>query len=42
MILICLVHQINQGDAEYLMAFERVLLPIAREFKPDLVFISAG
>lgn len=24
------------------MAFERVLVPIAREFKPDIVFISAG
>eukprot|EP01120_Amphizonella_sp_Union-15-10_P004073 TRINITY_DN1458_c0_g1_i2.p1 TRINITY_DN1458_c0_g1~~TRINITY_DN1458_c0_g1_i2.p1 ORF type:complete len:302 (+),score=63.60 TRINITY_DN1458_c0_g1_i2:510-1415(+) len=30
------------GDAEYVSAFERILLPIAREFKPDIVFISSG
>jgi histone deacetylase 6 len=30
------------GDAEYLAAFDRVLLPIAREFFPDLVLVSAG
>jgi acetoin utilization deacetylase AcuC-like enzyme len=30
------------GDAEYAAAFERVLLPIARQFAPDLVLVSAG
>ncbi len=30
------------GDAEYLAAFESVVLPITREFKPDLIVISAG
>lgn len=30
------------GDAEYLAAFDRVLLPAAREFAPDLVLVSAG
>ena len=30
------------GDAEYLAAFDRVLLPVAREFAPDLVLVSAG
>lgn len=30
------------GDAEYLAAFDRVLLPLARAFAPDLVFVSAG
>lgn len=30
------------GDAEYLMAFNQVVMPIATEFNPDLVFISAG
>jgi histone deacetylase 6 len=30
------------GDAEYLAAFDRVLLPIARVFFPDLVLVSAG
>jgi len=30
------------GDAEYLAAFDRVLLPVARGFAPDLVLVSAG
>lgn len=30
------------GDAEYLAAFDRVLLPVARDFRPDLVLVSAG
>jgi len=30
------------ADAEYLAAFDRVLLPIARAFAPDLVLVSAG
>jgi acetoin utilization deacetylase AcuC-like enzyme len=30
------------GDAGYLAAFERVILPIGRQFQPDLVFISNG
>ena len=32
----------GMGDAEYLAAFDRVLLPIARKFRPDLVLVSAG
>ena len=30
------------GDAEYLHAWERLLLPVAREWAPDLVIVSAG
>jgi histone deacetylase 6 len=30
------------GDEEYLNIFRLLLLPIVREFKPDLTFISAG
>ncbi|HEY2796434.1 MAG TPA: histone deacetylase [Thermoanaerobaculia bacterium] len=30
------------GDAEYLAAFDRILLPVARDFAPDLVLVSAG
>jgi acetoin utilization deacetylase AcuC-like enzyme len=30
------------GDAEYLSAFDRVLLPLARRFEPDLVLVSCG
>jgi acetoin utilization deacetylase AcuC-like enzyme len=32
----------GMGDAEYLAAFDEVLLPIARRFEPDLVLVSAG
>uniref|UniRef100_A0A8R1IFD2 Histone deacetylase n=1 Tax=Caenorhabditis japonica TaxID=281687 RepID=A0A8R1IFD2_CAEJA len=30
------------GDSEYQMAFQRVILPVANQFNPDLVLISAG
>ncbi|XP_044151860.1 histone deacetylase 5 isoform X10 [Bufo gargarizans] len=30
------------GDAEYLAAFRLVVMPIAQEFNPDLVLVSAG
>lgn len=32
----------GMGDAEYLYAFQQVVMPIASEFDPDLVIISAG
>ena len=32
----------GMGDAEYLLAFDRVLLPIARSFDPQLVLVSCG
>jgi histone deacetylase 6 len=32
----------GMGDAEYLAAFDRVLLPIARSFRPEIVLVSAG
>ncbi|RKF63027.1 Histone deacetylase clr3 [Erysiphe neolycopersici] len=30
------------GDGEYMAAFQRIIMPIAQEFDPDLVIISAG
>ncbi|EKX43986.1 hypothetical protein GUITHDRAFT_157988 [Guillardia theta CCMP2712] len=30
------------GDAEYLMAFESIVMPVARSFNPELVLVSAG
>ena len=30
------------GDAEYVGAFQRVLVPVARAFRPDLVLVSCG
>ncbi|CAI6329932.1 unnamed protein product [Periconia digitata] len=32
----------GMGDAEYLYAFQEVVMPIATEFDPDLIIISAG
>jgi acetoin utilization deacetylase AcuC-like enzyme len=32
----------NLGDEEYLLAWQEVLLPIASEFDPSLVIVSAG
>jgi len=32
----------GMGDLEYMAAFERLILPVAREFAPDLVIVSAG
>eukprot|EP01127_Copromyxa_protea_P021901 TRINITY_DN7650_c0_g1_i1.p1 TRINITY_DN7650_c0_g1~~TRINITY_DN7650_c0_g1_i1.p1 ORF type:complete len:307 (+),score=55.69 TRINITY_DN7650_c0_g1_i1:547-1467(+) len=32
----------GMGDADYLACFKHVLLPIAREFNPELVIVSAG
>ncbi len=32
----------GRGDADHLAAFDRVLLPAAREFQPDLTIVSAG
>jgi acetoin utilization deacetylase AcuC-like enzyme len=32
----------GQGDAEYLAVFQRVFIPIARQFEPELILISAG
>ncbi|RIK44685.1 MAG: histone deacetylase [Chloroflexi bacterium] len=30
------------GDEGYLQAFQRLLIPAAREFRPDVIFLSAG
>jgi acetoin utilization deacetylase AcuC-like enzyme len=30
------------GDAEYLRVFDRLLMPIARQFKPEFILVSAG
>ena len=30
------------GDAEYLLAFEQIIVPAARRFKPQLILVSAG
>ena len=32
----------KMGDTEYLMAFQSIVLPIAYEFDPQLVLVSAG
>lgn len=30
------------GDADYLAVWENILMPVAHEFNPDMVLISAG
>ncbi|CCE62491.1 hypothetical protein TPHA_0C03390 [Tetrapisispora phaffii CBS 4417] len=30
------------GDVEYIWAFEQIVIPMAREFRPDLVIVSSG
>ncbi|ETS79135.1 hypothetical protein PFICI_08988 [Pestalotiopsis fici W106-1] len=32
----------GMGDGEYLAAFQKIVMPVAQEFCPDLVIISAG
>lgn len=32
----------GMGDGEYLAAFQKIVMPIAREFNPDMVIVSAG
>ncbi len=33
---------VGKGDVEYVGIFERIVKPIAREYSPDLIMISAG
>ncbi len=35
-------HDQGMGDGEYMAAFQKIVMPIAHEFSPDLVIISAG
>ncbi len=35
-------HDQGMGDGEYMAAFQKIVMPIANEFNPDLVIISAG
>ena len=32
----------SYGDPEYLAAFRCVVVPVAREFGPDIILVSAG
>lgn len=35
-------HDQGMGDAEYMAAFNKIVMPVAHEFDPDLVIVSAG
>jgi acetoin utilization deacetylase AcuC-like enzyme len=39
---VCLPLPPGSGDATYLAAFERIILPIGRAFKPELIMVSSG
>ncbi|XP_055961170.1 histone deacetylase 18-like isoform X3 [Mercurialis annua] len=30
------------GDADYLAVWDHILLPVAKEFDPDMIIVSAG
>lgn len=30
------------GDAEYIAAFQQIIMPIAYQFNPELILVSAG
>lgn len=30
------------GDADYLAAWDHILIPVAKEFNPDIILLSAG
>jgi histone deacetylase 6 len=32
----------GMGNGDYMAAFSHVIVPIAHEFRPDLVIVSAG
>ena len=32
----------KMGDSEYKCAFDSIILPVANQFKPDLIFVAAG
>lgn len=35
-------HSQGMGDGEYMAAFQRIIMPIAHEYDPDLVIVAAG
>jgi histone deacetylase 6 len=35
-------HAQDMGDGEYMAAFQKIVMPMAQEFGPDLVIVSAG
>ena len=39
---LCFLSEPCYGDAEYFAAFRSIVLPIAKEFQPDIVLVSAG
>ena len=30
------------GDADYLAVWDHILIPVAKEFNPDMIIVSAG
>jgi histone deacetylase 6 len=35
-------HDKGMGDGEYMAAFQKIVMPVAQEFNPDLVIVAAG
>jgi len=39
---VCVPLPMEIGDKEYLSAFDRVIIPIVREYNPEIIFVSTG
>jgi acetoin utilization deacetylase AcuC-like enzyme len=39
---ICVPLPMEIGDKEYLAAFDRIIIPIVREYDPEVIFVSTG
>ncbi|MBK5113252.1 MAG: histone deacetylase [Candidatus Heimdallarchaeota archaeon] len=39
---ICVPLPMEIGDKEYLTAFDRIIIPIVREYNPEVIFVSTG
>ncbi len=39
---ICVPLPMETGDKEYLTAFDRIIIPVVREYNPEIIFVSTG
>ncbi|MCK5299373.1 MAG: histone deacetylase [Candidatus Heimdallarchaeota archaeon] len=39
---ICVPLPMETGDKEYLSAFDRIIIPVVREYNPEVIFVSTG
>jgi acetoin utilization deacetylase AcuC-like enzyme len=39
---VCVPLPLEIGDKEYLSAFDRIIIPVVREYNPEVIFVSTG